>query len=88
MRDLWKLPLVQGKERLRGDDGRALHPTQKPEEMLKRIILASSQEGDIVLDPFVGSGTTTYVAKKYGRRWIGIEQDKEYVKIAKRRMKK
>lgn len=87
MRDLWELPLVQGKERLRGDDGRALHPTQKPEEMLKRIILASSKKGDVVLDPFLGSGTTTFVAKKYGREWIGIEQDKEYTKIAKKRMR-
>ena len=87
MRDLWELPLVQGKERLRGDDGRALHPTQKPEEMLKRIILASSNKGDVVLDPFLGSGTTTFIAKKYDRKWIGIEQNKEYVKIAKRRMK-
>ena len=87
MRDFWNLPLVQGKERLRGNDGRALHPTQKPEEMLKRIILASSNKGDIVLDPFLGSGTTTYVAKKYGRKWIGIEQDKEYAKIARKRMK-
>ncbi len=87
MRDLWELPLVQGKERLQGEDGKALHPTQKPEEMLKRIILASSNKGDIVLDPFLGSGTTTYVAQKYGRNWIGIEQDKEYVKIAKKRMK-
>jgi site-specific DNA-methyltransferase (adenine-specific)/modification methylase len=52
MRDLWQMPLVQGKERIRGDNGKALHPTQKPEEMLKRIILASSNEGDIVLDPF------------------------------------
>ncbi len=87
MRDLWELPLVQGKERLRGDDGRALHPTQKPEEMLKRIILANSHKGDIVLDPFLGSGTTTFMAKKYGRKWIGIEQDEEYMKIAKKRMK-
>ncbi len=87
MRDLWELPLVQGKERLSGDDGRALHPTQKPEEMLKRIILASSNKGEVVLDPFLGSGTTTYVAKKYGRDWIGIEQDEGYVRIAKQRMK-
>ncbi|SMN01999.1 Modification methylase [uncultured Candidatus Thioglobus sp.] len=87
MRDLWKLPLVQGKERLRGSNGKALHPTQKPEEILKRIILASSNKGDIVLDPFLGSGTTTYVAKKYKRDWIGIEQDKEYTKIARQRMK-
>ena len=88
MRDFWELPLVQGKERLRGEDGKALHPTQKPEEMLKRIILASSNKGDIVLDPFLGSGTTTYIAKKYGRYWIGIEQNKDYTKIARQRMKK
>ncbi|RZD17727.1 MAG: site-specific DNA-methyltransferase [Candidatus Acididesulfobacter diazotrophicus] len=69
-------------------DGKVLHPTQKPEEMLKRIILASSNKGDIVLDPFLGSGTTAYIAKKYGRNWIGIEQDKQYVKIAEERMKK
>ncbi|GAI32684.1 unnamed protein product, partial [marine sediment metagenome] len=64
MRDVWSLPLVQGKERLRGKDGRALHPTQKPEEMLKRIIIASSNEGDLVLDPFLGSGTTVVVAEQ------------------------
>ena len=81
-----ELPLVQGKERLRSDDGKALHPTQKPEEILKRIILISSQKNDIVLDPFLGSGTTTYVAKKYGRQWIGIEKDKKYFKIAQQRM--
>lgn len=72
MRDVWSLPLVQGKERLRGNDGRALHPTQKPEEMLKRIIITSSNKGDLVLDPFLGSGTTVVVAKKLGRDWIGI----------------
>ena len=87
MRDIWQLPLVQGKERLRGDDGRALHPTQKPEEMLKRIILAGSNTRDIVLDPFLGSGTTTFVAKKYKRRWIGVEEKKEYVDIAMERMR-
>jgi site-specific DNA-methyltransferase (adenine-specific) len=88
MRDFWEMPLVQGKERLRGKDGKSSHPTQKPEEMLKRIILASSNKGNIVLDPFLGSGTTAYIAKKYGRDWIGIEQDKQYVKIAEERMKK
>lgn len=86
MRDFWALPLVQGKERLCGKDGRALHPTQKPEEMLKRIILASSNKGDIVLDPFLGSGTTAVVAKRLGRKWIGIEKSKEYVKIAEKRV--
>lgn len=86
MRDFWELPLVQGKERLRGENGKALHPTQKPEEMLKRIILASSNQGDLVLDPFLGSGTTARVAKKYGREWVGIDKNKEYVQIARQRM--
>jgi len=86
MRDFWEMPLVQGKERLRGEDGKALHPTQKPEEMLKRIILASSNEGDIVLDPFMGSGTTAFVAQKYGRNFIGIEREKKYVEATKKRL--
>lgn len=88
MRDVWTLPLVQGKERLHGKGGRALHPTQKPEEMLKRIILASSRKGDVVLDPFLGSGTTTSVAKALGRNWIGIEKEKKYVDLANNRIKK
>ena len=87
MRDVWQLPLVQGRERIRGKDNRAVHPTQKPEEMLRRIILASSNKGSVVLDPFVGSGTTTFVAKKLGRYWIGIEKDKKYFKVAENRMK-
>ena len=86
MRDVWNLPLVQGKERLRDHGGRALHPTQKPEEMLRRIILASSNKGDIVLDPFLGSGTTICVAKKHGCKWIGIERSKEYVRMARQRV--
>ena len=86
MRDVWSIPLVQGKERMKDSNGRTLHPTQKPEEMLKRIILASSNENDIVLDPFLGTGTTTYIAQKYSRNWIGIEKEKKYVEVAKRRM--
>jgi site-specific DNA-methyltransferase (adenine-specific)/modification methylase len=86
MRDVWEMPLVQGRERLHGKNGRSLHPTQKPEEMLKRIIIASSNKGDIVLDPFLGSGTTAVVAKRLGRRWIGIEKNKKYVKIAEDRV--
>jgi site-specific DNA-methyltransferase (adenine-specific)/modification methylase len=86
MRDVWALPLVQGKERLHGKDGRALHPTQKPEEMLKRIIIASSNKGDLVLDPFLGSGTTAVIAKKLGRNWIGIEQSSKYAEMAKTRI--
>ena len=87
MRDVWQLPLVQGRERIRGKDNRAVHPTQKPEEMLRRIILASSNKGSVVLDPFVGSGTTTFVAKKLGRHWIGIEKDRKYFQVAENRMK-
>lgn len=85
MRDLWTIPLVQGSERLRGEDGRAAHPTQKPEEMLKRIIVASSNKQDFVLDPFVGSGTTAVVAERFDRKWIGIELDKGYVELATNR---
>ncbi len=87
MRDVWSLPLVQGKERLRGDDNRALHPTQKPEEMLRRIIIASSNKGDLILDPFMGSGTTALVAKKLKRNWIGIELNGKYITAAKKRLK-
>lgn len=86
MRDVWQLPLVQGKERLHGKDGRALHPTQKPEELLRRIIIASSNKGDIVLDPFLGSGTTAVVAKRLGRKWVGIDSSEKYVILAKKRI--
>lgn len=84
--DFIELPIVQGKERLRGDDGRALHPTQKPEKLLELIIKASSNEEDLVLDPFFGTGTTGYVAQKLNRNWIGIEQKSEYIEIAQKRM--
>jgi DNA methylase N-4/N-6 domain protein len=84
--DFIKLPIVQGKERLRGEDGRALHPTQKPEKLLELIIKASSHEGDIVLDPFFGTGTTGYVAERLGRNWIGIEQSQEYIHLATQRL--
>jgi len=87
MRDVWLMPLVQGKERLRSTNGRALHPTQKPEEMLKRIIIASSNKGDLVLDPFLGSGTTTAIAKRLGRQWIGIEKETKYIEAAQKRIK-
>ncbi len=86
MRDLWEMPLVQGKERLRNSQNETLHPTQKPEEMLKRVILASSDEGDIVLDPFVGSGTTAFISKKYGRKWIGIDKEQKYVNASLKRL--
>ena len=82
-----ELPIVQGKERLRGEDSKALHPTQKPEKLLELIILASSNEDELVLDPFFGTGTTGFVAEKMGRRWIGIEKNSEYIKLAKKRLK-
>ena len=83
--DFIKLPIVQGKERLRGENGRALHPTQKPEKLLEIIIQASSNKGDIVLDPFFGTGTTGIVAERLERKWIGIEINEEYTELAKKR---
>ena len=86
MRSTWELPLCTGKERLKGDDGNKLHPTQKPESLLYRVIMASSNVGDVVLDPFFGTGTTGAVAKKLGRNYIGIEKDCTYVKGAQARI--
>jgi DNA modification methylase len=88
MRDVWTFPVVQGEERLRGDDGRALHPTQKPLELVKRTIIASSNVGQVVLDPFMGSGTTAVAAKCLGRSWLGIERDNTYIEAARERIAK
>lgn len=84
--DFIEIPIVQGKERIKGNNGRAIHPTQKPEKLLELIILASSNENDVVLDPFFGTGTTGYVAQKLNRRWIGIEKNIEYYKISLERI--
>jgi len=84
--DFVQLPILQGKERIKGPSGRAIHPTQKPEKLLEIIIEASTNEGDIILDPFFGTGTTGVVAKRLQRRWIGIEINKKYVEIARRRL--
>ncbi len=84
--DFVDLPSVQGAERIRRADGRALHPTQKPERLLRIIITASSDPDDIVLDPFLGTGTTVAVAHQLGRRWIGIEKDPMYYEIAQKRI--
>jgi site-specific DNA-methyltransferase (adenine-specific)/modification methylase len=86
MRDFIELPLVQGKERMKDENGRTLHPTQKPEKLLEIIITATSNIGDIILDPFFGTGTTGYVAKKLKRNWIGIETNKKYIKAAEKRI--
>lgn len=85
MRSDWTIPLVTGKQRLRSNGTKA-HSTQKPEGLLYRVILAASHPGDVVLDPFFGSGTTGAVAKKLGRHWIGIERDKKYIKVAQKRI--
>ncbi|HOG45190.1 MAG TPA: site-specific DNA-methyltransferase [Anaerolineae bacterium] len=85
MRSDWHLPLCTGKERLKLNGAKA-HATQKPEALLYRVILASSNPGDIVLDPFFGTGTTGAVAKKLGRRWIGIERDQGYIAVAQARI--
>lgn len=85
MRSDWTLPICLGAERLRAD-GRKLHSTQKPEALLYRVLLAASQPGDVVLDPFFGTGTTGAVAKKLHRNWIGIENIPEYVELARQRI--
>lgn len=85
MRSDWNLNLATGKERIRSN-GLKVHSTQKPEALLYRIITASSNPGDVVLDPFFGSGTTGAVAKKLGRDWIGIERDKKYIRFAQKRI--
>jgi modification methylase len=86
MRSDWLFPICSGGERLKQDCGKKTHPTQKPEALLHRIILASSEAGDVVLDPFLGSGTTAVVAKRLGRRFIGIERDAAYAKAAAARL--
>ena len=85
MRSDWTIPLCTGPERLK-IDGKKAHSTQKPEALLYRIIVSSSNPGDLILDPFFGTGTTGVVAKKMGRDWIGIEQDPGYVNMAQARI--
>jgi len=86
MRSDWLLPICSGGERLKDDEGAKAHPTQKPEGLLHRLILATSKPGDVVLDPFFGTGTTGAVAKRLGRKWIGIERDQGYIAIAEARI--
>jgi len=86
MRSDWLIPICSGPERLKDDGGRKAHPTQKPEALLHRVILASTKPGDVVLDPFFGTGTTGAVAKRLGRRWIGVERDPDYVAAATERI--
>jgi modification methylase len=88
VRSDWTIPLCTGEERLKGKDGKKLHPTQKPESLLARVILSSSRVDDLVLDPFSGTGTTGAVAKHLGRRFIGIERDANYARAAEKRIAK
>ena len=87
MRSDWMLPICNGKERLK-KNGKKIHSTQKPESLLHRIILATTNKGDSVFDPFLGTGTTAVVAKKLGRNYYGIEKDKKYFKAAQDRINK
>ena len=86
VRSDWTLALCTGEERLKGRDGKKLHPTQKPEALLARVILAASRPDDLVLDPFCGTGTTGAVARRLGRRFIGCERDKAYAQAARQRI--
>src|SRR5919107_1158436 len=86
MRSDWLLPICSGGERVKGEGGGKAHPTQKPEALLYRVLLACTNPGDVVLDPFFGTGTTGAVARRLGRRWIGIEREPRYVKVARERI--
>jgi modification methylase len=85
MRSDWEFPICGGPERLKAN-GVKVHPTQKPEALLYRVLLASTQPGDVVLDPFFGTGTTGAVARRLGRRWIGIEREPGYCAAAAERI--
>jgi modification methylase len=86
MRSDWLIPVCGGPERLKDGDGKKAHPTQKPEALLHRVLLASSRPGEVVLDPFCGTGTTGAVAKRLGRRFVGIERDPAYAALARDRI--
>jgi modification methylase len=86
MRSDWVFPICNGGERLKGADGKKVHPTQKPESLLHRVLLSSTKPGDVVLDPFFGTGTTGAVAKRLGRNYVGIEREQDYIDAASRRI--
>jgi modification methylase len=86
MRSDWLFPICSGAERLKDEGGKKAHPTQKPEALLARILLSTSRPGDVVLDPFFGTGTTGAVAKRLGRRFIGIERERAYAEAAEARI--
>src|SRR5438132_1190313 len=82
----WTMPLCTGEERLKGKDKKKLHPTQKPEALLARVILSASRPEDLILDPFSGTGTTGAVAKRLGRRFVGVEREHAYAQAAEARI--
>ena len=82
MRSDWLFPICTGHERLKDEDGNKVHPTQKPEALLHRVLMSSTKPGDVVLDPFFGSGTTGAVAKRLGRNFVGIEREQDYIDAA------
>jgi len=86
MRSDWLFPICTGGERLKDENGDKVHPTQKPEALLARVILSSTEPGAVVLDPFFGSGTTGAVAKRLGRHFVGIERDQTYIDAATKRI--
>ena len=88
MRSDWLMPICSGGERLKDDLGKKAHPTQKPEALLHRVIMASTEVGDVIADPFFGTGTTGAVAKRLGRNFVGFEREEDYVRVAEERIKK
>jgi len=88
MRSDWLLPLCTGQERLKNENGVKIHPTQKPEALLYRVLMAATNPGEVVLDPFFGTGTTGAAAKALGRKYIGIERNKGYITAARKRLAK
>lgn len=86
MRSDWLFPICTGNERLKDENGDKVHPTQKPEALLARILMSSSKPGDVILDPFFGSGTTGAVAKRLGRHFVGIEREQSYIDAATKRI--
>lgn len=88
MKSVWNIPLCTGNERIKDSNGKKAHATQKPAQLLLNVILSSSKVGDLVLDPFFGTGTTGAIAKQTGRNFIGIDREDNYINLAKKRIKK
>lgn len=86
--NVWEIPICTGEERLKDDEGRKLHPTQKPEALLERVILVSTNEGDVILDPMAGTGTTGVVAMRHHRHFIMVEKERKYVEACLQRLQK